>query len=215
MSDSPKEISGVRPQNPLHGDRLGRRDIDLDIACAKRCRDFKTDEARADHNSPPRVPALGDKSAAVGERAQIMHMRKAAAGNVKPHRFGAGGEEKRVIRQFACISEPQLTVCGVDCGNAGREPEINPMLLVKTRRSQWNPVRFRRAGEETLGKVRAIVGSALIGAQQRYATGKALLPERFGGGIARRAASHNDDAPRHVLRGTRAWRCSFEFFVNV
>jgi len=40
--DSPKEISGVRPQNPLHGDRLGRRDIDLDSARAKRCRDFKT-----------------------------------------------------------------------------------------------------------------------------------------------------------------------------
>ena len=37
----------------------------------------------------------------------------------------------------------------------------------------------------------------------------------LGGGIARRAAAHNDDAPRHVLRGTRAWRRSFEFFVNV
>ena len=76
------EISGIRSQSSLHRYRLGRHDIDLDTSGAKRRRDFETNKACAEDNRPPRSLSFRDKSAAVGQRAQIMHMRKIAAREV-------------------------------------------------------------------------------------------------------------------------------------
>src|ERR1700732_735958 len=126
-----KEIAGIRSKNPLHRDRLGRHDIDLDSARAKRCRNFETDEARADHNGPARSLGFGDNSAAVRKRAQIMHMRKIAARYVKPHRFGSCGEEKRIKGQLAAIDEPQLPARCVDSGDTGAKLKIDFMFSLE------------------------------------------------------------------------------------
>ena len=62
--------------------------------------------------------ALGDKSAAVGERAQIVDVREIASGNVEPHRLGAGGEQERVVGVAAAVRELHLPARRVDRGDA-------------------------------------------------------------------------------------------------
>ena len=56
------EISGIRSKNPLHRDRLGRHDIDLDTPGAKRGRHFETNKACTEDNRPPRSFSFGDNS---------------------------------------------------------------------------------------------------------------------------------------------------------
>ena len=62
------------------GTRLRPDDMHVDIARAQRGRHLEADEARADHHRPLRRQRLGDEGAAVGQRAQIVHMREVAPG---------------------------------------------------------------------------------------------------------------------------------------
>ena len=75
--------------------------------------------------------SVGYNSAAVGQRAQIMHMRKIAAGEVHAHRFGPRGEEKRVKSQLAAIDEPQLPARWIDSGDTGAKFKIDVMFFVE------------------------------------------------------------------------------------
>ena len=109
-----QEISDFRSQHFLHQDRLGADHVDFDIPGAKRGRNLETDKAGTDHHGTPRSKRLGDKSPAVRERAEIMHVREIPARDLEPHRLGAGGEEERAVRLPAAAYQLYVPALYID-----------------------------------------------------------------------------------------------------
>ena len=112
------ELPDVRAQDLLHGNGFRRDHMHVDIARAQRCRHLEADEARADHHRSLRSQRLGDQGAAVGERAQIVHMSESRPGHVEPHRLGAGGEQQRIDRHGDC--RPRAAPAGWRCRSRRR-----------------------------------------------------------------------------------------------
>ena len=102
------ELPHVGAQYPFHRTGFPADDVHVDIASTQRCRDLETDEARADHHCAARFRRRGDDRPAVGQRAQVVHVREIGAGHVQAHRLGAGGEEERVVAMTTAIGEPHL-----------------------------------------------------------------------------------------------------------
>jgi hypothetical protein len=71
----PHEVAELRAKHALHRPRLGRDDVNLDLAMTQRGGRFEPDEAGADDDGAPSLVAAGDQVAAVGERTQRAHMR--------------------------------------------------------------------------------------------------------------------------------------------
>jgi len=201
--DSPKEISGVRPQNPLHGIVSGAATSTSIVRArsdAATSRPMKlapiTTARRASRH-------LATIRAAVGERAQI----NAHAGDrcrecrAAPVRHQVARRSASYANSLASVSR-SFTVRGVDCGNAGREPEIKSHAPCKIRRSQWNPVRFRCACEKNPWRGSGDRRERCSSAPAAYATGKPSFRSVSAAALPAAPRPH-DDAPRHVLRGTR------------
>ena len=115
------EVAELGAEDALHRPRLGRDHMHLDVAGAQRRGDLEADEARADHDRALGVLRIGDDGAAVGERAQRMHMRLVGAGDRQAHRLGAGGEQQAVVRHGLAVAERDLARLGVDRGDIGRQ----------------------------------------------------------------------------------------------
>ena len=144
------EVPDLRTENSLHGTGLPSDHVHLDIARAKRCRHLEPDEARADHHGLLKKPELGDQGAAVGERAQIVHVRKIAAGHIEPHRLGAGREQQRIVRDGGRRPRAPPDRCAVSIATT-RAPSCKSMFaLVEVRRSKRNPLLGRAAREISL-----------------------------------------------------------------
>ena len=63
---------------------------------------LEADEARADDHRALRLPrARAMMAAAVGERAQVVHVRQLRARDRQPDRLGAGGEQQRAVARAA------------------------------------------------------------------------------------------------------------------
>ena len=194
-------------QDLLHRDGLRCDHVHVDIARAQRCRHLETDEARADHHGSLRGQRLGDQRAAVGERAQIVHVRKIAAG----HRRAAPA--RRRSRAAAHRRRWRLPSASCTCrllvsmrGDARVQLQVDVVLLVELRRSQRIPLRGRAAREIALRKIRAIARHRFVGAQHREATGVALAAKRLGSGVARGAAADDHDRFRHAGRRRKRLR---------
>ena len=74
------EIAELRSEHAFERALLRRDDMHLDVARAQRRRGFEADEARADHHRALGGFRLRDDGAAVGERAQRVHMAWPAPG---------------------------------------------------------------------------------------------------------------------------------------
>ena len=181
----------------------GADHMHVDIPRAERCRHLETDEARADHHGAPRCQSLGDKSAAVRERAQIVHVREIAAGDLEPHRVGAGGEQQRAIGMPAAIRELYVPAPGVDRGDACTQLQVDVVLSVEFRRSEEIRLcRTRcRRDSPSIGWVDRRA-SNVIGAQHRDAAGVALVTKRFRSGVAGRATTDDNDRLSGVPRAS-------------
>ena len=73
------ERAEVVAEHALERKLLRRDDVDVDLARAQRRRDLEADEARADHDGALCRLRRGDDRAAVGERAQVVHVRQIGA----------------------------------------------------------------------------------------------------------------------------------------
>src|SRR5690349_4270562 len=102
-----KKLSRFWPQSPFHWNSLGGYDIDRDIARAQGRRHLEPDETRAEHNRAPRALRLGGDAAAIGQRAQIVHMREILAWKIEPHRLCAGSKQQRFIGKLRPAGKPQ------------------------------------------------------------------------------------------------------------
>ena len=90
---APHEIADLRTENALHRPLLRRDHMDVETAHAKGRRNFESDEARAEHNGPPRGrKALNDRPT-VGQRPQSADMRQVGAGYGKADGFGPRREQ--------------------------------------------------------------------------------------------------------------------------
>ena len=96
------EVAHLRPEHAFERTLLGRDHMHLELARAQRGRDFEADEARADHHRAFGAVGGLDDRAAVGERAQRVHMRQVRARNGEPHRLGAGRKQQAVVGDAAC-----------------------------------------------------------------------------------------------------------------
>src|SRR6516162_11702323 len=112
LVDLAHEVADFPAEHVFHRPRFGCHDMYREPPLAQRRRDLEPDEARADDDRPARGRRRGDKCPAVGERSQMMDMRKIAAGNIEPDRRGAGGEEQRAVMMPAAVSEPDLASLG-------------------------------------------------------------------------------------------------------
>src|SRR5215467_14836376 len=71
----PYEVAELRAEYALHRPRLGRDDVNLDLAMTQRGGGFKPDEAGTEDDGAVSLVGASDQIAAVGERAQRAHMR--------------------------------------------------------------------------------------------------------------------------------------------
>ena len=116
----------------------------------KRRGHLETDEAGADHHGAPRCRSLGDKSAAVRERAQIVHVREITARDLEPHRVGAGGEEERAIGVPAAIRQLYVPAPYVDRGHACAQAQVDFVVFIEFCRPEEIRLVGRGAGEIAL-----------------------------------------------------------------
>ena len=108
----------------------------VDIPGTERGGHLQTDEARADHHGAPRCQSLRDKSAAVRERAQIVHVREITSGYLEPHRVCAGGEKERAIGEPAAIRQLYIPAPYIDRGHACTQAQVNFVVFIEFRRSE-------------------------------------------------------------------------------
>ena len=177
--------------------------MDLQLAGAQGRGDLEPDEARAHHDGVPRLLCVCDDRACVAERAQHVDVRLARAGNVEANRLGAGREHELVEGHVSPARDSHLLRLHVDAGDIGAERDVDRMLAVEFGRLERDPVFRRVAGEIVLRAVRPVVGSGVVGGQQRDAAGEALAPKHLGGRECGGAAAHD----HHALGiFARAWR---------
>src|SRR5687768_5390340 len=99
------EIADIGSEDLRHRACLSADDRHFDIPRSKGCRHLEPDEARADHYGPPRRQSLADKSAAVGESAQVMDVREIPTRQFEADRLGAGGQQERIVSVPAAVYE--------------------------------------------------------------------------------------------------------------
>ena len=190
------EVTHLRPEHAFERTLLGRHHVHLELARAQRGRDFEADEARADHHRA--LGAIGglDDRAAVGKRAQRVHMRQVRTRNGKPHRLCAGRKQQAVVGDAAAVLERDGAVPHVDPADLGVQPQIDVVLLVEVVRSERQPVFGRIAGQIVLREVRAIDRRRVVAAEHRDGVLVALPAQHLGRRESGRAAADNDDAVR-------------------
>ena len=108
------EVAELGAQHALQRALVRRDDVHVDAARAQRRGDLEADEARADHDRAPRRCRPRDDGAAVGERAQRVHVRQVGARQRQPHRLGAGRQQQRVVGDLAAVAERDLARAWVD-----------------------------------------------------------------------------------------------------
>ena len=147
------EIADIRPEDVFHRDRVRCDHVRIDIARAQRRRHLEADEARANHYRPLRNECLRDKGAAVGERAQVVHMFERRPRYIQPHRLEAGGEQQLVVGVTTAVGEQHVPALRIERGSGRIQFQVDAVLPVERRRTQR--IRFcgRRAREEALRKV--------------------------------------------------------------
>ena len=92
---------------------------------------------------------LGDQRAAVGERAQIVDVRKTRARHVEPHRLGAGGEQQRIVGMASAVHELHVPPRGVDRGHASVQLQVDAVCSIEVRRSKRIGLRGRGARRDS------------------------------------------------------------------
>ena len=190
------------------GNRLRRDHMHVDIPRSKRCRHLETDEARADHHGPLRRQSLGDQergcrpACADNGRAEDLRRAHRAAPARRPWRAAAHR------RHTGCRPRAAPVAC-VDRGDARAELQVDVVLLVELCGPKRIGFLGRCAREIALRKIGAVTGHRFIGAQHGEAAGIALPAEHFRSGVARRAATHDDDrsACRRLANAAAAATC--------
>ncbi len=64
-----------------------------------------------------------------------MHVRQVRAGNRQTDRLGAGRQQQRAIADPAFVAEGDDLLRGIDLGDAGIQPDLDPVLGVELLRS--------------------------------------------------------------------------------
>ena len=194
------EVAHVGAEDALHRPRLGRNDMDLDLAGAQRRRDLEPDEARADHDRALGILGIGDDGAGIVERTQDMDMPLAGAGNRQPHRLGAGREQQAVVRHGLAVGERDMAGLGVDRSHIGRELQVDLLVRIETLRPQRHPFLRRAAGEIILREIGPIDRRRRVVGEHGDLAAVAVTPQHLGRGKAGRAAADDDDALRRIGR---------------
>src|SRR3546814_9338101 len=94
LVDPADETADFASHDALHGNGVGRDDMDLELPRAERCRDFEPDEDCADDDGALRRLRLPDYGEAIGERVPEAAVRQLVARQVEPHRPGGGCAER-------------------------------------------------------------------------------------------------------------------------
>ena len=180
----------------------------LDAARAQRGGDLEADEARAHDHGALRRRRPRDDRAAIGERAQRVHVRQVHARQRQPHRLGAGREQQPVVGELAAVAERRLRARRRRCrATVVFEPQVDALVGVEARRraaAPSPPARCRPGSPWT--------GSADRPAARRRRSAStmlpcvALAPQHLGGREAGRAAADDHDLLRARPRPRRAWR---------
>ena len=139
------------------GTASGADDVHLELARAQRRRDLEADEARADHDRALALLRRRDDGAAVGQRAQVVHVRQILAGQAEMDRLGAGREQQRVVWKRRALPRAPPSSRRCRCASPRAAHEIDVMLGVEVRRAQRDPLLGRVAGEVVLREVRPVV----------------------------------------------------------
>ena len=103
-------------------------------------------------------------------------MRQIAAGNAKPDRLGAGGQEQGAVAVPAAVHKLDLASIGMDRNYASAEPQLDVVPVVELGRAQRYPFLGRIAGEIILGQIGPVARRRVIIAQHRDRAGIALMP---------------------------------------
>ncbi len=111
--------------------RLRRDHMDVEAPLLQGAGDFQPDEARADHHHALGRLGGGDDRVGVFQRAQDVHVWPIQAGDRRPLRFGAGGEDQGVIGQRVAALERNGPGLGIEARDLGVHPKINLAIRVE------------------------------------------------------------------------------------
>ncbi len=117
------------------------------------------------------------------ERAQVVHVGQVGTRQRKSNRVGAGGEQETVESVRGTVRELHLALRRVERRDLRVVHEIDPMLGVKARRAQRDPLLGRVAGEVVLREVRTIVRRVGLRVEHRDAPAVAEPAEHLGGAL--------------------------------
>ena len=214
--DRADEVSDLGPENFLHWNRFSADHMHVEVPGAERGSDLQADEAGANDDSALcRHGGSGDFPA-VRERAQIMNVRKAGAGDIELHRLSPGCEKQGVVGVAAAIGQRHLPAGNIDRRHLSIEMQIDFPFAVELGRPQRNPALGRAPGQIVFRKIGPVAGQVRVGAEHRDPASEAFAAKRFRRGITRRPTANDEDRCWHFGRIVyRGLRRRFQSLANI
>src|SRR5581483_10018474 len=124
------KVAHVEAKNALHRARFRSHDMNLDSARAQGGRNFKPDEARADHECTLCRFCRVDDRAAICERTQHKDMRFLRPGDGQCERFRSSREQKTIIAEALPAGGDRSPRRYIDRRHFGIETELYVCLAV-------------------------------------------------------------------------------------
>ena len=160
LVDRLDEAAELGPENFLHRPLFRRDDMDLDVARAQRGRDFEADEARAEHDDPPRGLGSFDDRTGVLKRAEHEHVGRLGAGEGRGDGLGAGREKQAIERNGVAVGKLNFMRADVDCSDGRVQTQVDRIVGIKALIAQGQPFFWRVAGEIVFRQIGRSTGGA-------------------------------------------------------
>ncbi len=191
----PDEVAQLRAHDPPQRAVTERHHVDVHLPSAQRCRHLQPDEAGAEDDRAVAFPRPSHDPAAVGERSQVMHRRRAPLElGCEVHRARSRGEEERAVRQLGSVVQSDLPTAGIDRRHPRPTAQLDAALRVELGRMQRDPLLGSAPREVILRQIRPVVRHVRVGIDDGDRPGVALSTEGLRGAVPRGTASHDDDA---------------------
>ncbi len=186
----------LRTEHALERHAIRSNDVHFDLARAQGGGNFQPNETR-----PNDYHALGgrgssDDRSAVGEGAQIKHLRGRGAGNLQMHWIGASGDQQGSVPNRRAIGQLNAFPGGVDRTDTRIECEFDATLCVVFGRPQRYPVFGGRASQVIFREVGAIAGWIVVRTDEFHGTCVTLTPKPVCGGQPCRSTTDDHDRSR-------------------
>src|SRR5262245_30492341 len=130
-----------------------RDDVDVDAASPERSRDLEPDETRSNHDDVLRALRAFDDRAAVGPRAEVMHLLAIATRNGEADRIGTRRDEQRTKLAWRSVLDGHGPCTRINRRHSRIQQELDVLMRVHVGRPERKPIILRLPSEKVLREV--------------------------------------------------------------